>query len=340
MSNKEKFEKERRFFLSLLGIGGGAVLLSVVRLPLAFAKDIYPADKIQWICYTKPGGGFDMIARNIAPYLGKYLKDVSGSTKDVEIRVQNVTQGGGLRAFITIFNAKLDGYTIGDFNTGYYCETMFSKPEIDYLKFSYLLRTGVSTRLVVTNKNGFKNWGEMIKTGKTKEVKWACGNYGAGSHISAILLKEAAKLPVRLINFPGTAENANAVLRGDVHMGLATDESSKPLIEAGELRALAVFSDKSNYPGVPSLVQLGYPELALPTSLHRMIVGPPNLPRDIINILTSAFKKVLSDEKFLAQAKLIGFDPDPLYGEDAEQMIKKIFKYYDDNALLLKKYLT
>ena len=340
MSNKREFEKKRREFVRLMGIGGGAVLLSCLRLPMAFAKDIYPADKIQWICYAKPGGGFDLVARNIIPYLGKYLKDVSGVAQDAEIRIQNLTQGSGQRAFSTIYNARPDGYTIGDFNTGFYCETMFSKPDIDYSKYSYLLRTGISTRLVVTNRNGFKNWNEMIKMGKAKEVKWACGMFGAGSHISAILLKEAAKLPVRLINFPGTAENANAVLRGDVHMGLATDESAKPLIEAGELRALAVFSDTSSYPGVPSLSQLGHPEIAIPAQLHRMIVGPPNLPNDIANILTSGFKRVLSDEKFLAQAKLIGFDPDPLYGAEAERIVKKIFKYYDDNALLLKRYLT
>jgi len=42
----------------------------------------------------------------------------------------------------------------------------------------------------------------------------------------------------------------------------------------------------------------------------------------------------------LTQAKKIGFDPDPLYGADAERPVKKIFKYYDDNASILKKYLT
>jgi tripartite-type tricarboxylate transporter receptor subunit TctC len=71
-----------------------------------------------------------------------------------------------------------------------------------------------------------------------------------------------------------------------------------------------------------------------------MIVAPPNLPRDIAKILVSAFNKTLSDAKFLAQAKLMDFDPDPIYGAKAELLIKEIFKYYDDNASILKKYLT
>ncbi|MCG6534107.1 MAG: tripartite tricarboxylate transporter substrate binding protein [Syntrophales bacterium LBB04] len=340
MATQKGFEKGRRDFLRLLGIGGSAVFLNGVQLPKALAKDIFPSQKIQWIVYSKPGGGFDLIARTIAPYLGKYLKEASKAAQGGDTIIRNITEAGGQRAYSTIYNAKPDGYTLGDLNTGSYCETMFTKSDIDYRKFTFIVRNGVSSRIVVTNKNGFKSWEEMMKAGKEKEVKWACGNFGAGAHISAILAKEFMKVPARLINFPGTAENANAILRGDVQMGLATDESAKALIDAGELRVLTVFADKSSYPGVPSLAQLGFPDLAEAALLHRMIIGPPNIPREITNSLTSAFKKLLSDAKFLAQAKKIGFDPDPLYGADAERMVKKIFKYYDDNAPILKKYLT
>lgn len=328
----------RRDFLRLLGIGGGAIFLNGVRLPLSFADGVFPAEKIRWIVYTKPGGGFDLIARSIAPHLGKCLKEIKGA-KGGEIKIENITQAGGQKAYNTIYNAKPDGYTFGDYNTGSYCESIFTKSDVDYRKFSYVLRTGVSVRVVVTNKNGFKSWDEMMKAGKEKEVKWAVGNYGGGGHPTAILVKEILKVPARLINFPGTAENANAILRGDVHMGIATEESAKALIEAGELRVLAVFSDKSSYPGVPSLTQLGYPELAEATLLHRMIIAPPNVPREIRDALNSAFKKVFSNKEFLAQAKLIDFDPDPLYGTQAELLVKKIFKYYDDHASILKKYL-
>ncbi len=337
MSTKRSFEKGRRDFLKFIGIGGGAAFLTGIQMPLSFAADVYPAEKVRWIVYTKAGGGFDLIARNISPFLGKHLKEVKGA-KGGEVKIENITQAGGQKAYSTIYNARPDGYTFGDLNTGSYCETMFTKTDIDYRKFSYILRTGVSARIVVTNKTGFKSWQEMMKAGK--EIKWAVGNFGAGAHISAILVKEILKVPARLINFPGTAENANAILRGDVQMGLATEESAKAMIDAGELRVLAVFSDKSSYPGVPSLTQLGYPDLAEATLLHRMIIGPPNLPREIIDTLNGAFKKALGDKEFLAQAKLIDFEADPLYGQQAEVLVKKIFKYYDDHAGLLKRYLT
>lgn len=147
----------------------------------------------------------------------------------------------------------------------------------------------------------------MMKAGKEKEVKWAVGNFGHGAHISAILIKEVAKVPTRFILFPGTAENINAVLRGDVHMAIVSEESAKAMIDAGELRVLTVLSDTSQYPEVPSISQLGYPELAKPAELHRLVIGPPNLPIEITDILISAFRKVFNDKEFLAQAKKLGF---------------------------------
>ena len=131
----------------------------------------------------------------------------------------------------------------------------------------------------------------------------------------------------------------NALLRGDVNMAIATTEGITGLIESGEVRVLTVLSDTSPYPGVSSIAQLGYPELANPLKLHRLVIGPPNLPKEICDTYTETFKRIFSDKDFLAQAKKVDFDPDPLYGADAEQLAKKFFAYYDEKAPILKKYL-
>ncbi len=111
------------------------------------------------------------------------------------------------------------------------------------------------------------------------------------------------------------------------------------MVAAGELRVLTVLSDTSPFPGVPSIAQLGYPELADPLKLHRFVIGPPNLPKDICNTFTETFKKIFKDKDFLAMAKKVDFTPDPLYGADAERMAKQFFTYYDEKAQILKKYL-
>jgi len=337
--SRREFWQERRDFLKVFGVCGGAVLLSGGRLPVAWAAGPYPDEKVAWICPLKTGGGYDLTARMIAPHLGKYLKESNKGARGGEVAVKNVPEGGGRRAYTTLQNAKPDGYTIGDFNPGFIAESMATKSDIDYTKFTYLVRLGVSIRIIVGPKNGFKSWDEMMKGGKAKEIRWAAASYGQGGHVTSILLKEAAKVPARLVNFPSGSENVNALLRGDVQIGTVSEEAAKAMVEAGELIVLAVLAEASDYPGVPSLTQLGYPELVDPCKIQRLVVGPPAIPGPIRDAIHGAFKKVFLDKEYLAMAQKLDFTPEPLYGADAERVAKGIAKYYEEKGAILKKYL-
>ncbi len=334
----ERSKQAGKDFLKAVGIFSAVILLSGFHLSLALAAEIYPAERITWINPTKAGGGSDLVARSIALYLGKYLKEAKGA-KGGEVVIKNIPEAGGNKAYNMIFYAKADGYTIGDFNNAFVTENITSKVEFDYNKFTYIARTGVSLHVLLARKDGVKNWEEMMAAGKQKELKWGTSNFGRSSHVSCIILKEAAKIPARIINFPGAAEAVNALLRGDVQILTTSESSGKALIEAGEFRVLTVFADKSQYKGVPSIAQLGYPELTGPLGQHRLLVGPPNLPKEVVNTLVSGLKRVLSDKEFLAQAEKLEFDPDPLYGADAEKQAQGLFKYYDTMTPILKKYL-
>lgn len=336
----ESFKQERRNFLKLLGISGGAALLGGIQLPISYAKEIYPSGRITWINPVSAAGGSDLIARSIAQYLGKYLKEGVKDGKGGDVMVKNVTGAGGRKAYNMIFNAKPDGYTIGDFNNSFVTENISSKVEFDYNKYTYIARTGVSLHLVVTSKNGFKTWDEMIQAGKNKELKWGVTNFGRTGHVTSILLKEATNIPARFINFPGGPECLGALLRGDVQVATGSESAAKALLEAGELRVLTVLTEKSHYAGVPSIAELGYPEMTGPLGQHRLLVGPPNVPTDIVNTLVTCLKKVFSDKDFLAVADKLEFDPDPLYGVDAERKAHELFKFYDEKIPILKKYLT
>ena len=279
MSTPREFDQGRREFLRLLGMGSGVVLLNGVHSRIAFAEEIYPAKKITWINPTKAGGGSDLVARSIASYLGRYLKEPSKGAKGGEVVLKNIPEAGGRRAYTNIFYAKPDGYTIGDFNNAFVTENIGSKVEFDYNKYTFIARTGVNLHLLLTRKDGVKNWAEMMATGEKKELKLGTSNFGRSSHVCCILLKETAKVPARIINFPGAAECVNALLRGDVQILVTSESSSKTLIDSGDFRVLAVLAEKSEYPGVPSIAELGYPQLTGPLGQQRLLVGPPTFPR-------------------------------------------------------------
>ncbi len=90
----------RKFVLSLL--------LAVVA-PAAFAA--YPERPITMIIAYSPGGGTDLVARALAPYLEKYL---GGGAKIV---IVNRAGAGGEVGFAALANSPADGYTIGFVNT-------------------------------------------------------------------------------------------------------------------------------------------------------------------------------------------------------------------------------
>ena len=315
------------------------ILSGAIQFALASAKNTFPANRITWIVPGKAGGGFDLTARCIAPYLSMHLKELAKGVTGGDIMIKNEEQAGGRRAYSNIFHARPDGYTIGYFHSAFVTDNITSEIEFDCSTYAFLVRAGVSSAVILTRKDMFKTWGDMMKAGREKELKWACGAFSRGGHVTGILTREVAKVPARLVNFPGNAENMNALLRGDVHLAVVTEEAARPMIASGEVRALTILSQKSQYPGVPSIAELGYPELIEASQVHRMVIGPPSLSKEIRDIYIAAFRKVFNNKDFLLQAKKMDFEPDPVYGDDAERLAKKLFKYYDEKTPVLKKYL-
>src|SRR4051794_41795107 len=84
-----------------------AALLSVASIAMA----AYPERPITLIVAYPPGGGTDLVARALAPYVEKYL---GGGAKIV---VVNRAGAGGEVGFAALANSPADGYTIGFVNT-------------------------------------------------------------------------------------------------------------------------------------------------------------------------------------------------------------------------------
>ncbi len=320
-----------------------AVVLALVEgshIPLSFAKDVYPSGKITWLVPYKPGGGYDLLARAISPYLIKYLRELSPGSKGGDIVIRNEAGASGQRAYSMVYHARPDGYTIGGFDISFATETLMEKLDFDIEKFNFLLRVNTTSRLLVTSKNGFANWEEMIKASKTKEIKMGVGAFGRAQHIAGIIIKEKLKLPFRMIPLGGTAESMNALLRGDVQVSLGSEDSLKPLIDAKETRVIADFTGYGGYPGVPTSKDLGFPDLGETIEGHRFVIAPPGLPKEISNLLVSAFKKAMNDSEFLAWLKKSDIPLNLIFGDEADKMAKRIIRYYQqDLKPILEKHL-
>ncbi|MDP2759359.1 MAG: tripartite tricarboxylate transporter substrate binding protein [Sideroxyarcus sp.] len=302
----------------------------------AWGEDKYPTKKIAWLLPYKPGGGFDIFARSLSPYLTKNLKLLSPNTNGGEVVIKNEPAAAGEKAIFTLYNAPPDGYTIGAFTGAFLADQFLTKKDYDLTKLSYLIRLDEMTRVLVTRKSGPKNWQEVITASKSSPIKWGVGAFGREIHIMSIIANEALGLPVKFIAFGGTAENLNALIRGDIQMASVSEDSAKALIDAGEIRVVLSFDKKSSYPAAVSIQDLGHPELINPSMGERFLAGPPNLPKKIAKNIVEAFQKACNDRAFVAWSKKTGFEPNLLYGKDLENLIKELSGFYKDKAPLIK----
>ena len=327
-SKPQQTAKHFRFCGVLLFL---AVLFYGVAPGLAKEKEIYPAGKINWLVPYKAGGGFDLVARGIAPYLSEYLQDGPRGAK-VGIVMRNEPASGGRKAYSVIYNARPDGRTIGAFDIGFISETFMDDVGFDISRFTFMVRAMKTDRIIVTSKNGFASWEEMVKAAKVRPLKWGTGAFLQSTQLDSIVLTERMGIPARFIPWAGgTSESMNALMRGDIQVALVSDDSVKGLLDAGEIRPLAVIAEKSKYPGVPSIKDLGHPDLAEKLGTQRFVIAPPGLPVAMKNAFINAYKKVMNDPSFLSYAKKLDLDFKPLYGEEAEKAFKVVNGYYQND---------
>ena len=336
---------ERRSFLKLMGATGGAALLSSLPRSLpAATKDVYPAEDITFICYSQPGGGYDLTARGSAPFLSKALRDVSRGARGGNVQVKNMTGGAGAKAAYYLFNdARPDGYTIGDINRGSFYKFLLTKDKLpfDIRSFTYLYSlTTVNRVLVSGKKSGITSWETMLAKSRKEPLKWAISTVGGSEHLDTIYVKETAGIPALLTIWGGTSQTDGALIRGDADVTLVSYDSMKALIDAGEVNVVVSFTEKRMLPNVPTIVEKGYPKI--PSNVGglggKIVIAPPRLDPEAKRILIAAAKKMVTDPGFLDFCKKAEIDLDPLFEKDLENLIRENIKFYTEMAPTYKKY--
>jgi tripartite-type tricarboxylate transporter receptor subunit TctC len=97
--------------------------------------NFYQGKAIRVIVGSSPGGGYDLWARLMAQYLGKYIPG------NPEAIVQNMPGAGGVVAANYIYAvAHPDGLTLGAFNPALYFDQLVGRPEVkfDWSKFTWI----------------------------------------------------------------------------------------------------------------------------------------------------------------------------------------------------------
>ncbi|MDR1535906.1 MAG: tripartite tricarboxylate transporter substrate binding protein [Planctomycetota bacterium] len=306
-------------------------LFTLLALSAPRAGD-FPGKGITIICTAAPGGGSDALARMLA----QVAEPIFGQS----VVVVNKVGGANAVGLSEGARARPDGYTVTMATVEVVMHPLLGNVPWkvpDVFKPIMLLNSDPGA-VTVRADSPWKTLGDFLADAKKRpgEIKIGCTSPGSIWHICAAALEEASGTKYNLVPYPGGAAPAVVDLLGG-HVDAVTVSPAEvgPQVEAGQLRILAVMSDKRDekFTGVPTMKELGF-NVSIGT--WRSFVVPKATPDAVVKVLHDGFKKALEDPKLVEFARNRGLGLDyrnaadftRMMGEQ-EAMFAKIFKAYD-----------
>jgi tripartite-type tricarboxylate transporter receptor subunit TctC len=267
----------------------------------------YPNRPIRIVVPFPAGGPTDAMARIISDRLGIVL----GQTVVVENRGGGAGGSIGAKAVAT---ADPDGYIIlitpgGSLTTG---PAVHVNIGYDPVKVFTPVGLLIETPLVVAAHQDVpvKSLAELVAYAKANPGKltWGSQGFGTAPHLLAELFKLDAGVNVLHVPYRGTAPLLAAAVAGEIQMLADTLPTIMPHIQSAKLRPLAIAGAERTpkLPGVPTVVEVGYPKLQAPFWLG--VVAPAGTPAPIIDKLNAAFRDSLAQPTTAAHLANLGAD--------------------------------
>lgn len=279
--------------------------LTALTLALATAQPAWaawPDDRpIELVVGFAPGGGTDLLARKLTPFLQKRLGPKA------QFIVANKPGAAGEIANAYLAQAKPDGYTIGIVNVpSFLYVPMVKKAQYKVEDFRLIARlVDDPTVLVARADSKYNTLSEIVAELRRKPGSISFGHNGTGSNgdLALIALSSVAGVQMNAVPFKGTGAQKTDLLGGHLDFALISAGEIPDLHggKTGQVKALAQFAEKrsSALPQVPTAKD---EKLAVLMSSERGLAAPAAVPADIIKKLQDAVEQTLRDPEFLAAA--------------------------------------
>jgi putative tricarboxylic transport membrane protein len=328
----------RRSFLGLLaGAAAG-------RLPTtdAAAAEPWPIEPIVIVVSTGPGGGFDLMARSLAP----------GLSHELGVPVNVIDKPGG--AMVIGTNYFLSQPHNG--NTLLVCgPSPYWYVDINKFHVGYKLEDFAILNIQWTDKSAvfvpvagkFKSFRQVVDAIKAKPGQVSCGVVrDSGEYFNSGILLENLKLPleaVRLVTYESSAPLRTAIAGNQLDFAFVSLDASVSMLSL--MRPVAVFAaDRVQLVAdVPTVNEVlkgdGVTVDFVPSSL-RCLVAYGELPKkypDQYTRLLAAYRKVLADPDYTAKAAKQGIAADWVGPEQSLAQIKAAYAVFDRYKGLLTK---
>jgi tripartite-type tricarboxylate transporter receptor subunit TctC len=264
---------------------------------LAHAQGAYPARPIHILVGYPAGGGVDLVAR----LLGEPMKQAFGQS----VIVENRPGASAMIAANAVAKAAPDGLTLLMAASGEVAINQFlHKDTMTYDPLRELAPVAlvgiVPCVVVVAAKTPVKDAAELIAYARANRGKLSFSSSGVGNpqQLAGELMNFMAGTDVLHVPYRGSAPAVTDVATGAITMSFSSLAAALPLINAGQLRAVAVTSRERmpQLPDVPTLAE-GAPELKGYELLNWFgMFAPAGTPEPIVTRLNEVVNAGLRDK--------------------------------------------
>lgn len=281
-------------------------LSPLAMLPNAMAESTgtYPNRPITWVVPYPAGGMADMLARDLTAKLSVSMKQT--------FIVDNRPGAGGQIGAAFVRQQAAEGYTVLQGDLGPFAMNAALYPKIKYetLKdFAPITRLMTGTTVLIVPPNSpIKSLSDLVRSARGTTAP-NYGSWGQGSfpHVWTVLFQRHVKGTLTHVPYKGAAPALQDLMAGQIEMLVDVVPTSAGLIKEGKVRALALIGSPKRIPqlpDVPTIAELGMPELNLPGWMG--VVGLAGTPAPVLDLLNAEIGKALQSPDLLKKYSDLG----------------------------------
>lgn len=256
----------------------------------------YPKENVRIVVPFPPGGGIDILTRQVAAELAKKWGH--------SVIVENKGGAGSILGAQQVARSKADGLTL----LATVNQTMVSNrflykdspydPQRDFAPITLMVQ---SDQMIITNAEvPVNDLPGLIALARKDPKALNYGSFANGSqpHLFFELLKQRESVDILHVPYNGVAPMMTALGGGFVKLTTVSAAVAAPLVSTGKAKPIAVAGKERvpQFPNVPTTVELGYPYLQI--SIWYGLFAPAGTPDAVVRKIQRDMKEVLSRPDF------------------------------------------